>query len=115
MSMNNNPNPNRNQDVAPQRTNMIPIVIALVIALAIGVIGYTYFFAGDSSTTKPINKSEDNSLTAPTSNYPYDKNERQDANERNLSSPTTPNLDKNNKPFEGNDINKSSSSQTKTN
>lgn len=46
----NNNNPTPNQDVSPQRTTMIPIVIALVIALAIGVIGYVYFFSGDIPT-----------------------------------------------------------------
>lgn len=88
MPINNNPNPN--QDVSPQRTTMIPIVIGLVIALAIGVIGYTYFFS-DSSTTQPINRSEDNTLSAPTLNP-----------------------DSNNKPLDSNDKNNSSSSQTKT-
>ena len=112
MPMNNNHNPN--QDVSPQRTTMIPIVIGLVIALAIGVIGYTYFFSGDSSTTKPINRSEDNSLTAPTSEYPYDKKERQEANDKNLSSRPTLNPDTNNKPFNSTDKNNPSPGQTKT-
>ncbi len=56
MPMNNNPTPNNNknstpsQDVSPQRTTLVPIAIALVIALVIGVIGYTYFFSGDIPT-----------------------------------------------------------------
>ena len=89
MPMNDNLNPNRNQDVAPQRTTMIPIVIGLVIALAIGIIGYTYFFS-DSSTTQPINRSEDNTLSAPTLNP-----------------------DSNNKPFDSTDKNNPSPGQTK--
>lgn len=48
MPDNNNPTPN--QDVAPQKTTMIPIVIALVIALVIGVTGYVLFFSGEVLT-----------------------------------------------------------------
>lgn len=92
MPIHNNPNtnPNPNQDVSPQRTTMIPIVIGLIIALVIGVIGYTYFFS-DSSTTQPINRSEDNTLSAPTLNP-----------------------DSNNKPFDSIDKDNSTPGQTKT-
>ena len=80
-----NNNPNHNQDVSPQRTTMIPIVIGLIIALAIGVIGYTYFFS-DSSTTQPINRSEDNTLSAPTLN-PDSNNKPSDNTDKNNPSP----------------------------
>jgi len=101
MPIHNNPNtnPNPNQDVSPQRTTMIPIVIGLIIALVIGVIGYTFFFS-DSSTTQPINRSEDNTLSAPNSTYPNDTNERVEASDRNLSSRPPQNPNTNNKPFE---------------
>jgi len=46
----NNNHPTPNQDVSPQRTTMIPIAIALIIALVIGVIGYGYFFSGEIPT-----------------------------------------------------------------
>ncbi|PXX12356.1 hypothetical protein C8R27_1259 [Nitrosomonas ureae] len=105
MPMNNNPTPN--QDVPPQRTPMIPIAIALAIALIIGVIGYSYFSSGNIESTS-IN-SGNNSLTDPMSGSPYDQKERQDATDRNLSSPSTNNLEPTNKPFDGNAKSKSSS------
>lgn len=107
MPMINNPTPN--QEGSQQRKNMIPTAIALVIAIAIGLTAYSYFFSGDIATTQPINRSEDNSLTAPTSDYPYDKKERQDANDKNLSSRPSQDTDTNNKPFEDDNKNKSSS------
>ncbi|SOD18193.1 hypothetical protein [Nitrosomonas ureae] len=106
MPVKNNPTPN--QDVPPQRTPMIPIAIALAIALIIGVIGYSYFSSGDIETTNSFNR-ENNSLTDPMTDSSYDKNERQDATDRNLSSPSTNNIESTNKPFDGNDKNKSSS------
>ncbi len=45
MPVNNNPTPNK--DVAPQKTSMVPSVVALVIALAIAAIGYVFFFSGE--------------------------------------------------------------------
>ncbi len=45
-----NNNHTTNQDISPQRTTMIPIAIALVVALVLGVIGYVYFFSGDIPT-----------------------------------------------------------------
>ncbi|PTQ84624.1 hypothetical protein [Nitrosomonas ureae] len=105
MPMHNNPTPN--QDVSPQRTTMIPIAIALVIALIIGVLGYSYFSSGDIETTNSFNR-ENNSLTDPLTDSSNDKNERQDAIDKNLSSPSTNNLDSTNKPLNGNDKSKSS-------
>ncbi|MBY0498148.1 MAG: hypothetical protein K2P74_00830 [Nitrosomonas sp.] len=106
MTMKNNPT--RNQDVPPQRTPMIPIAIGLIIALIIGVIGYSYFSSGDIETTNSFNR-ENNSLTDPMSDSLNERNERHNTIERNLSNSPSNNIESTNKPFDGNDKNKSSS------
>ena len=105
MTMKNNPT--RNQDVSPQRTPMIPIAMGLIIALIIGVIGYSYFSSGDIETTNSFNR-ENNSLTDPMSDSLNERNERHNNIERNLSNYPS-NIESTNKPFDGNDKNKSSS------
>lgn len=82
-------------------------VFVLLISAAILLFSNFAFSESSGKSTKPVENSEYNSLSAPTSDSPDDKRDR-NANDRNLSSPPPHDSSTNNKPFDGNDKNKSS-------
>ncbi len=82
-------------------------VYVLFISTALLLFSTSAFSDSTTKHSKPVENNERNSLSAPTSDSPHDIREQKDANDRNLSSPP-PHNTTNNKPFDGNDKNKSS-------